>query len=171
MPPYLYVFVESLGGSGAIASLIFGIILGNGKVITNILRLKSSFSISEYTKRFQAEITFFIRSFFFVYIGLIAVINRTYIIYGIITAVTLILARLLLINIGTYRMSIEKHEKDIMKIMMPRGLAAAVLAQMPAVYGIANAEFFSNIIFIVIIATVIYSSIAVIFIYKPAGKS
>ncbi len=164
----VYVFVESLAGSGAIASLVFGIVLGNGKVFSKILKLGKSFSIDESMRKFQAEISFFVRSFFFVYIGLIAVINQTFIMYGLAIAAVLILTRLALVEIGTFGMGIEKYEKNIMKIMAPRGLAAAVLAQLPAVYGIRNAEFFSNIIFIVIIATVIYSSIAVMFFYKPA---
>lgn len=164
----VYVFVESLAGSGAIASLVFGIVLGNGKVFSKILKLGKSFSIDESMRKFQAEISFFVRSFFFVYIGLIAAISRTFILYGLAIAAVLILARLALVEIGTFRINIEKSEKNIMKIMAPRGLAAAVLAQLPAVYGIRNSEFFSNIIFIVIIATVIYSSIAMMFFYKPA---
>lgn len=164
----VYVFVESLAGSGAISSLVFGIVLGNGKVFSKILKLGKSFSIDESMRKFQAEISFFVRSFFFVYIGLIAVISQTFILYGLAIAAVLILARLALVEIGTFRINIEKSEKNIMKIMAPRGLAAAVLAQLPAVYGIKNAEFFSNVIFIVIIATVIYSSIAVMFFYKPA---
>lgn len=167
----LYVFVESLAGSGAIASLVFGIALGNGSLFSAMLRLGKNLTVNETMKKFQGEVSFFMRSFFFVYIGLIASINQTYILYGLATAFILILARLALVQIGTFRMSIEKSDKNVMRIMAPRGLAAAVLAQLAAAYGIKDAGIFSSIIFIVIIATVIYSSIAMIFFYKPSDKA
>ena len=57
-------------------------------------------------------------------------------------------------------------EKNMIRTMAPRGLAAAVLAQLAVAYGIPNASVFSDIIFIVILATVIYTTVASRIFYK-----
>ncbi len=157
----LYVFTESSSGSGAIAALFFGLVLGNSSAFSRMLKFKKHFSVSKTLRNFQNEVSFFIRSFFFVYIGMIAVVKTEFIIYGLAISAILIVIRVAAVHISAFRMEISNYEKKIMASMAPRGLAAAVLAQLPASFGIANAEIFSNVVFVVIIATVIYTTIAV----------
>ncbi len=54
-----------------------------------------------------------------------------------------------------------------MRSMMSRGLAAAVLAQIPFIYGMQNSEIFSNVAFIVILLTVLINTIFIKIFYKP----
>src|SRR3989338_1562462 len=162
----LYVFVESAGGSGAIGALAFGLVLGNGTAFSTMLKTKKHFGFSKLQITFQNEVSFFIRAFFFVYLGIIVSINTTYVIYGLAVAVALILVRLVAAEISTFRMTLTHAEKNMIRTMAPRGLAAAVLAQLPAAYNIPNAAVFSDIVFIVILATVIYTTIATRFFYK-----
>ena len=162
----LYVFVESAGGSGAIGALAFGLVLGNGTAFSTMLKTKKHFGFSKLQRTFQNEVSFFIRAFFFVYLGIIVSINTTYVIYGLAVAVALILVRLVAAEISTFRMTLTHAEKNMIRTMAPRGLAAAVLAQLPAAYNIPNAAAFSDIVFIVILATVIYTTIATRFFYK-----
>ena len=162
----LYVFVESAGGSGAIGALAFGLVLGNGTAFSTMLKTKKHFGFSKLQRTFQNEVSFFIRAFFFVYLGIIVSINTTYVIYGLAVAVALILVRLVAAEISTFRMTLTHAEKNMIRTMAPRGLAAAVLAQLPAAYNIPNAAAFSDIVFIVILATVIYTTIATRFLYK-----
>lgn len=157
----IYVFVESFQGSGAIAALSFGLVVGNGLAFAKILRVKKKLGVNHLLKTFQSEVSFFIRSFFFMYIGLIATVNMTYFFYGLIITGILILTRLIAVQVSTIGMKLSRVEKNIMRSMVPRGLAAAVLAQLPLTFKISGAEIFSNIIFIVIIATVVYTTIAV----------
>lgn len=77
-----YAASESLGGSGALSALFFGLILGNEKTIITSLgqRLnekteKISLCVEDGLKRFEAEIAFLIRTFFFVFLGIIASIS------------------------------------------------------------------------------------------------
>jgi cell volume regulation protein A len=69
-----YIVSETLRGSGALAALALGIVLGNDKEIFRILRMSSpspSFSeLKSYLARFQGEISFILRTFFFVLLGL-----------------------------------------------------------------------------------------------------
>src|SRR3989344_4547469 len=157
----LYSFVESTGGSGAIAALLFGLVLGNGLTFSRMLKSKKREGFSHLLKTFQSEVSFFIRSFFFVYLGLIVSINPTYALYGLAISAALIATRFIAVQFSTIKMGLTKTEKSMAMHMAPRGLAAAVLAQLPITYGIAGAEIFSNIIFIVILATVIYTTVAV----------
>ncbi|NIO44161.1 MAG: hypothetical protein GTN36_01225 [Candidatus Aenigmarchaeota archaeon] len=163
----LYVFAESIGGSGAISALMFGLVLGNSYAFSKMLKFRKRYRVDKTLKRFHGEITFFIRSFFFVYLGLIATFNTTYLFYGLIFLVVLLIMRLAAVQISTYKMNITKVERDIMRSMMSRGLAAAVLAQIPFIYGMQNSEIFSNVAFIVILLTVLINTIFIKIFYKP----
>ena len=79
----LYAGAEFSGGSGAIAALLFGLVLGNGKTFSKILKMSKEYNVNPLLKTFQSEISFFIRSFFFVYLGLIVVISPQYILNGL----------------------------------------------------------------------------------------
>lgn len=157
----LYAFVENVAGSGAIAALFFGLVLGNGSAFSRMLRFNKHFGTAHLMKSFHGEVSFFIRSFFFVYLGLIFTFNPEVAIYGAAIAVILIVSRLLLVEISTLGMKLASYEKNIMRVMAPRGLAAAVLAQLPKAYGLPNADFYSNAILVVILATVLYTSVSV----------
>ena len=85
-----YAGSESIGGSGALSALLFGLILGNEREIFKILRQngkngnggnseKIFLSVSKGLKRFGAEIAFLIRTFFFVFLGIIVSISNLYI--------------------------------------------------------------------------------------------
>jgi len=156
----IYAGTEIAGGSGALSALFFGLALGNARTFSKILRLGRKYTTKRMLRRFQAEIAFFIRTFFFVLLGLIAVINQMYLFYGLAIAAVLVIARVFAVRISTIGMGMTRHELDIATAMAPRGLAAAVLAQLAASYNIPNADMLSSIIFVVIFATVIYTSAA-----------
>lgn len=167
----LYTFVESVSGSGAIAALFFGLVLGNGSAFSRMLKFEKRLGTPSLMKHFQAEISFFIRSFFFVYLGLIFYYNESTAIYGAAIALILIVVRLVLVEVSTYGMMITPYEKNIMRVMAPRGLAAAVLAQLPKAYNLPNADFYSNAVFIVIMATVLYTSVATALLSRKPVKT
>lgn len=167
----VYIVVESAAGSGAIASLFFGLMLGNGAAVCRMLKIRKRAGADPLFRSFHTEVSFFIRSFFFVFLGLIVAINPVYIIYGLVISAVLIVVRLIVAQIGTYGMSIARHEKNLVRVMVPQGLAAAVLAQLPVSAGIKEAAIFSDIIFVVIITTILYTTIASRLVAKPrAGK-
>ncbi|MEM3075776.1 MAG: cation:proton antiporter, partial [Candidatus Bilamarchaeaceae archaeon] len=107
---------------------------------------------------FQEEITFFIRTFFFVYIGLL--ISPAYFNIGVIG-----ISIALLVLLAASRWAAQKalltdippRERNIVIAMLPRGLAAAVLATIPLASGIVIPSFqelvFSLIFFSNIVAT------------------
>ena len=70
-----YAASETFGGSGPLAALLFGLMLGNDREIFRTLRVKLDLGylseIKAFVKRTQGELTFLIRAFFFVFLGLI----------------------------------------------------------------------------------------------------
>ncbi len=156
----VYTIVEFAGGSGAIAALFFGLALGNGKTFSHILRMGKEYSVAPLMKKLHGEITFFIRAFFFVLLGIIVTVNPTYLMYGLAIAAAVIVVRFIAARIASTGMQLPGHEKNIMAAMAPRGLAAAVLAQLVSAYGVPGADAFVSITFVVIFATVIYTTIA-----------
>lgn len=163
----VYVIAEQTGGSGAIAALVFGLVLGNSATLSRMLRMKAVMKLDPMLRTFQSEITFFIRSFFFVFMGIVATMNATYAALGIVLALLIIAVRPAVVTVATTGMKVEKGEFQMMSIMVPRGLAAAVLAQIPKNVGIPGGDIFINIAFAVIFASVIYTTIAFKKYYVP----
>jgi len=165
----LYASTEVLGGSGPISALFFGIVLGNGKNFSTMLKLKKVVQIDVKMKVFQDEITFFVRSFFFVLLGLLVVINLQIFLIGLLISAVLIGGRLLTAEVGMLGLHMQRVDKHFIRIMTPRGLAAAVLAQTLLVVGsgtIHGADIFSDIVFVVILITMLYSTVLTMIISR-----
>lgn len=155
-----FAVVETLGGNGAIFALTFGLVLGNGRAISNMLRSNETMEATKIMKKFQSEISFIIRIFFFVYLGLIISGDNLYLFgFGILLTAFLFGARYLAVRLSSLRDSELAHVRWILTTMLPRGLAAAVIAQIASTSGIVNASSYLGIVIPVIIVTVILSSI------------
>ncbi|MDH7563838.1 MAG: cation:proton antiporter [Candidatus Bathyarchaeota archaeon] len=132
-----YAISESLGGSGSLCALVFGIMLGNEKEIYQMLKLGrlSDLAVDAGLRKFESEIAFLLRTFFFVYIGLIVTISSSVIVAaGVLLSFLLLLVRVGAVRLATVRCDELENEKPIMDVMMARGLAAAVLATLPLQY-------------------------------------
>lgn len=155
-------------GAGAIACLMFGLVLGNGKKILKMVKYSGKgFEMDEQTKQFHSLTSFVIRTFFFVYLGIIVSFQDIkFILVGIIIVLALLVVRYLAVIISTFHGNFEKDDKQTITVMMPRGLAAAILAinfgpdfvdkLMPGMDG-----FFKDIAFVVILGTAIITTTGV----------
>ena len=164
----LYAFIEYVGGSGAIGALFFGIVLGNGKYVSDILRFRKTLEMDRGTKTFQSDVTFFVKTFFFVFLGMMVTISDlNTVLMGVAMSVILLLVRIPAVLLSTMKCKFERWERSLMAFMIPRGLAAAVLAQLPLIYGLENHAEFSNLTFIIIISTIIICIIGVSLLKPP----
>jgi cell volume regulation protein A len=162
-----YSIVEQVGGNGAIFALMFGLVLGNGIRISKVLGIRRGVEAGRFMRRFQAEVTFFIKTFFFVYLGLIFAVNSLItILYSLAIMILLLLGRYISVTISSFNEKILSSRKDLMLIMMPRGLSAAVLAQIVITSGIMGTELFSDIILLIIIYSVLVSSFGMFMIKR-----
>jgi cell volume regulation protein A len=135
-----YTVSEYLGGSGALSSLLFGLVLGNETSIFKALKRErvGDVVVDGGLRRFESEIAFLIRTFFFVFLGLIAVISDLwFVLVGALVSFMLLLARFGVVTLATFKSEL-RNERPIMSVVLTRGLAAAVLATLPLQY--ANPE-------------------------------
>lgn len=155
-----YSASEYLGGSGALSSLLFGLVLGNEREIFMILRReKMATIVDEGMKRFESEIAFLIRSFFFVYLGLIVTIRDvSLLVSGVALALLFLFVRYGAVWLATARSELQQ-ERPIMSLVLTRGLAAAVLSTLPMQFGLEYADLYINITLVVIVATAIICTV------------
>ncbi len=159
----LYSLSEFVGGNGAFAVLIFALVLGNSKTIMNFLRMREVELDSE-MRSFQSEFAFFIKSFFFIYLGIIfdfTSFNLEILGITVIVLIALILPRIISVTFLTKLSSQYLPDAFLMKTMMARGLAAAVLATYPLTQGMTGefVELIPQIVFLSILLTNILTSI------------
>lgn len=167
---FVYSLTEIFGGIGAISSFIFGIVLGNVGQISKILYIKDAKPLTPTTNTFHKLIVFIIRTFFFVVLGLIITIsNYMLFLYGILLTLVLFVIRFIFSKIIAF--GPNKVEDYLIAIMMPRGLAAAVLAPLPYIqYKITETFFFPDIVFSVILISSVISFIGLLVLEKKTNS-
>ncbi|MEW6592986.1 MAG: hypothetical protein AB1305_04850, partial [Candidatus Hadarchaeota archaeon] len=144
-------------GTGAIAILFFGLMLGNSGSFSKVT--KRRYTLAPNILEFHSGITFAMRSFFFVYLGLVATIRMEYLFYGVVLSAALMIFRLVAVQLAMVGTFISKPEMNLMRVMGTKGLVAAALTQIPATYGVPGAELIQNIAFVVILSTTIYAAV------------
>lgn len=144
----LYGGVELVGGSGGMAALVFGVVIGNKDEFSQIFKMKTRFVLDEKIAQFHSELSFLIKTFFFVLLGLsfsltfagsnptsvipfLKLINGTPLLFFI--AVVVIFLSLILVRYVVSFMTAAIHEgsrqdRTAIWSMVARGLAPAVLA-------------------------------------------
>lgn len=154
--------VEFLGGSGPIAILLFGIIIGNCEAMPFFGGQPHCLLVDETIKFFHGEVTFFIRTFFFVYMGMIMtadVLEPRYLAVSLILMLIIAAARYVSVEFMVRLTGKEKSERAALFYMLPRGLASAVLASFPASAGIRGAgDFILYAVLIIIFSNIIMTS-------------
>jgi len=158
----LYLAVESLQGSGAIFALVFGLILGNGMEFARFLRTKRTIEIHNTMMTFHSQISFIVKTFFFAYLGLMITFDDPNVIIPsiILSLVLLAIRSLIVLAIFRGKKSLRAN-KGILATMLPRGLSAAVVAEIAASSSIANARLYPEIVVVVIATTVIISALGI----------
>jgi len=124
--------VELVGSSGAIAALALGLSIGNRRFVKRqITSVYLSGGSDDRIQRFHAEITFFIRTFFFVYMGLLfefGAIDGLQLIVGIAMLCVIVAVRWITSSAASRIGALPQEDSSALFALMPRGLAAAVLA-------------------------------------------
>jgi cell volume regulation protein A len=153
----LFFLARSFGESGALTALVFGIMLGNRHRLSRYLKFKIP-NIST-NDTMHNQLTFLVRSFFFVFVGLLASFGKIeYVVFGIIATLAIYFGRIFITKISLTK-KFSLLDRKVTTVMIPRGLAAAVLATFPLTLGLPNAEAYPQIVFFIIMASVIITTI------------
>ena len=153
----LFFLATSFGESGALTALVFGLMLGKKNYFTRVLKIKFPEDLID--DSLHNQVTFLVRAFFFVFVGLLASFAQIeYVIFGVIAAIAIYIGRIIITKSVLVR-GFSKLDIKVTSVMIPRGLAAAVLATFPLSMGLPNADAYPQIIFFVVITTVIITTI------------
>ena len=153
----LFFLATSFGESGALTALVFGLMLGKKNYFTRVLKIKFPEDLID--DSLHNQVTFLVRAFFFVFVGLLASFAQIeYVIFGVIAAIAIYIGRIIITKTVLVR-GFSKLDVKVTSVMIPRGLAAAVLATFPLSMGLPNADAYPQIIFFVVITTVIITTI------------
>jgi NhaP-type Na+/H+ or K+/H+ antiporter len=143
----LYSFVEYLGANGALACLAFGVIIANAPEIFAFFKKTTEESSSPNEKFFYSEISFFVKSFFFVYLGLMINLSELHLILlGFFLTLLIFIVRPLSVKLSGLTKKVSERDRVYVEVLNPKGTSAAVLAQLPLQYGILHAAEISTII-------------------------
>ena len=165
----LYYAAESLGGTGPVAALVFGIVLSNGKEISRFLPIKTDFVLDDKIRHFHSEVTFFLKTFFFVSVGILFAATRigppllalSLLILGII-----LFARAAAIRVLVALRPTEREDQDVLLVMMPRGLTSVVLATILATSAPVDSSLLVDAAFTVVVLTNVVLTAGVFLVEK-----
>jgi len=167
----LYFVVEYLNGSGVVFALVFGLILGNGLSVGK-LKLEQTTQAIHVMRRFTSQIYFFVKTFFFIYLGMIITFDQPSLVaIGAGAAILLLLGR----NIAVLLSSIGSNEllsnKGLLTTMMARGESAAALIQLVIASKIKTADVYPNLVMSIILTTVIISAVGMLIFGRSADET
>ena len=159
-----------ISSSSAVAALMFGLAIGNRRFVKKWLTsVTLRLSSDEHIQEFHSEISFFVRTFFYVYLGLIFEFDTfqpIHLAIGLLIIVAIVVVRRITSLIAWKIGDLDRGDADALFAMMPRGLAAAVLATMPATILAGTSiwlpkynQMIVNIVLIVILGTTILASV------------
>ena len=153
----LYYVAEVIGANGAITILLFGLVLSNmeflvGRLAKPIRTLigyeldQAKFVLGEFLKRMNEELSFLVRTFFYVLLGLIldfsaltgSIALTSLGLFGIVVVVRAVMTEV----IGRTTTSWNPGERFVIAAMFPRGVATAVMAFLPIASGLQGTELF-----------------------------
>jgi NhaP-type Na+/H+ or K+/H+ antiporter len=166
----LFGIVETLGFSGAIAALVFGITLGNIESI-NLSIFKPSntnepVGLTETERVFFSEVAFLLKTFFFVYLGL----SLEFFSSDLVIISLVLIAIAFVLRIPATRLSLGRslplQDMSIVAVMVPKGLAAVVLASFPLQQGVIGGELIKNLTYGVVLLSIVITSFLVMLIDK-----
>ncbi|HXR98082.1 MAG TPA: cation:proton antiporter [Terriglobales bacterium] len=165
----LYGCAELLHANGAIAALAFGVVLGNVERTPMVQEALPAEGLNHAEKLFLGELVFLLKTFFFVYIGLSIEFNQLrWLLFGGVLTLLLVAARIPAVRV-TLRHHVGERDSAMAACLVPKGLAAAVLASLLVERNVAGAEALQSVIYAVIFFGVVLTSVLVFIVNLPAG--
>jgi cell volume regulation protein A len=156
-----YVAAETLQGSGYIMALAFGLFLGNAPALTRLGGLRDLSPMPSSMRAHQSELLFLLRSVYFVYLGLAvprSILTPAFFLVGLALVSAMFVARVVAVTVAAP--GAKAGTRSLLVAMMPRGLATAVIASLPAAMGVSGTQDFLAYTFLVILFCDVATSVA-----------
>lgn len=138
----LYGLAEMLGFAGAIAVLAYGITLSNHESfgLSKLFKGRPFSGVTPVESDFYKEIVFLLKTFFFVYLGISMRFSDAKLFWLALALMLIIVGARLFVAPALLPKSIARKDVSVIAVMIPKGLAAAVLAGLPVENGVAGGE-------------------------------
>jgi cell volume regulation protein A len=164
----VYIFAENLigEGGGPMAALAFGLVITNYNIITRKIGIKRSLRIDKHRLReFHEEVTFFIKAFFFVYIGFLVTLSLWYMLLGLGIFALIQTVRYGVVTALGNIVDFSKQEKVLARVVYASGLPAFIMSQLPFILDpnrefFLNPEIYPNLCMPIVLGTVLFAALA-----------
>jgi len=151
----LYVLIDELGGSAALGILTTAVMVGNAPELSKAVGLAKTASLGHGVANVHDQITFIIKSFFFTFIGAMLGPPLSLLLLGTALGVALLVARMPAVAVATARSPHSTPARGLVGVALPRGMAAGVLAMMPAQAGIPGTQQLPVVVFAAVLTTIL----------------
>lgn len=155
--------IELNGMNGAIGVLTLGFMLANLDLLPDWLKNQmSSVPVSYRDLSFLNTLTFMLKTFFFIYLGVLIKFSDPVIVaLALIITGLIFVTRYFIVMLLMPRSSTPRLDAMITTAMGPRGLACAVLATYPVQNGIEGGEWLQDISYAIIPLSIFFTALAV----------
>ncbi len=168
----VFGIVDILGFSGFIAALAFGVTLGNIRSL-NLKLLKrligqSPMDFNTKEKSFFSEVVFLLKTFFFLYVGVsIRLADLASLLIGSAAVAAIYIIRIPVVRLAIPA-SVPRQDAAFMAVLVPKGLAAVVLASVPLQHMIAEGQTLQSITYNIVLLSILATS-ALVFLLGCTG--
>jgi cell volume regulation protein A len=164
----VYLLAESVGGPGAgpVSALTFGLALTNFRYIARPFGVYKKVRVDKIKLReFHEEITFFVKAFFFVYIGLIVTLSLRSTVLGIVLFALIFGVRYIVVKAVGKVFNFSLQDEVLSILIYVSGLPAFVMSQLPMIFDpdkqfFLNPEIYPNLTMPIVLSSVIFGAIA-----------
>jgi potassium/hydrogen antiporter len=164
----VYALAEAASTSGPIACMAFGVVLGNAPAIARRHPDAAELELSEGERFFIVEVAFLLKVLFFVYLGAaLKLTGYKPVVFGGLATVVIFALRPLVVRLTLRPPATTRRDASIASALVPKGLAAAVLAQLPRQAGIVEGSTIEAVMFGAILFSITASSVLVFAIDRP----
>lgn len=160
-----YAVTETLGGSGYLSALIFGLVVGNASALMRDGGVPALNALNDSSRAHQGEIIFLLRSVYFVFLGMSIgreLLTWSTLLAALVLTGALVATRFLVVGLTH---SGDARTGTLLRGMMPRAMAAAVLASIPAAAGVPGTEGFLALALLVIVGSDVATTVG-LYVYE-----
>lgn len=163
-----------VGGSGFLAVLIFGLVIGNHNFISSMLKRRVKIrALERQIFTLQGELSFLLRTFFFVFLGLILSLSYQTaffgVTFGLVIVAVLMFSRTIAVSISTFKSEIAK-DKSLILIAFAQGTTPATLAILALSYNLPLSGSFLTLVTYIIVFTNIITTIGAFSFARKRGS-
>jgi len=166
----LYVVVDRTGGSAALAVLTFAVLVGNASWILGRVGLASQPLPERDDHDFHGQLVFIVKSFFFTFIGAMLGPPWGLAILGFLIGLALLPARVPGVWVTSRAMRLTREQRGIVGVSVPRGLAAGVLATLPAAAGVPGTGGLPAVVFPAVVVSILVFAAGFPYVRRRASE-